>query len=142
MTLYALFHKYYKLYQPIKEKQTELIRLKQELFNKALPSSTRYDRDKVNNGGHFNMLDYYVEQCDEENIDNQLDEVNSKINELLQKMNPIYEKLVESDYLTDIIYLNYYVEKKSMQQIADNVGMSRVTICRYNKQIKEEIKKV
>ena len=142
MTLYATFHKYYKLYQPLKEKQAELIRLKQELFNKALPSSIRYDRDKVNYGGHFNMLDCYMEQCEDEDIDNQLDEINSKIKELLVYMNPIYEKLVKSDYLTDIIYLQYYLEHKPMRQIAKSVGVSRATICKYNKQIKEEIEKV
>ncbi len=134
--LFVEYNEQLKKYKNSKKCYYNLLEHKARIYLKTQPKSVQLEDDYVNNGSKNNnrFLLFVIE------LEKNEKELQDAKNELeLQKflLEEKEKELKESDELLDIIYLDYFIKKEKVNNIAKKINYSREQTYRYIKKIKK-----
>lgn len=127
-------------YRNIQDHFFDVLMEKERLLTKLLPNATTYDKDKVQGTPSDNPLEDYIMECDEKQIDEQIEKYKGLIVDVEKLVRSKEKELRLSQDKFDKIYRMRYLDGYGINKIVKMMNYSRPQIYRYLKMIEKNRK--
>lgn len=127
-------------YRNIQDHFFDVLMEKERLLKKLLPNATTYDKDKVQGTPSDNPLEDYIMECDEKQIDEQIEKYKGLIVDVEKLVRSKEKELRLSQDKFDKIYRMRYLDGYGINKIVKLMNYSRPQIYRYLKMIEKNRK--
>ena len=121
------------------ERLEDLLREREEIFDRTQPRSIPFDKDKVDGGGGENAMDAYLIELERKQIDERIADARYIVEQRKDLLQIQEEALRRSGKIEDIVYRLKYLEGKSVKNIAETTFWSERKVYRIAKQIQKDI---
>ena len=138
--LYITYEQFKAKYYEAQKRYNEILNEKEKLFALTQPKATTYDKEKVNGGQPSNAFDEYLILKEKKQIDQQLEEIKSILDDRERLVKLKEEELRSSKILIDKVYRYRYIDKLRVHKITKLVGYSEAQVYRILKTIKNNLK--
>ena len=118
----------------------EILDEQEVLFSRTQPTSTKYDRERVEGGDGANSFDEYVIAKERSQIDKRLEEAKKILNERKAFLDQRERELRASRFLIDRIYCMRFLDKMRVNRIASMIGYAESHVYRFLKKIEDSAK--
>lgn len=127
-------------YRNIQDHFFDVLMEKERLLTKLLPNATSYDKEKVQGTPSDNPLEDYIMECDEKQIDEQIEKYKGLIVDVEKLVRSKEKELRLSQDKFDKIYRMRYLDGYGINKIVKMMNYSRPQIYRYLKMIEKNRK--
>lgn len=123
-------------YGEIKAKFESVLREKEELFTRTLPSAIKYDKDQVQVSRNENSLEEYMIQCEQKHIEERLASLRQLLDDWSRLVMLKEIELRKSPCIEDKIYTFRFLDGMSMKQIGKILNYSKSQVYRLVKELR------
>lgn len=127
-------------YRSIQDHFFDVLMEKERLLTKLLPNATTFDKDKVQGTPSNNPLEDYIMECDEKQIDEQIEKYKVLIIDVERLVKSKEKELRLSQDKFDKIYRMRFLDGMGIAKICKAMNYSRPQIYRYLKTIEKNRK--
>ena len=137
--VYVIYEEYKQKYADAQSIYAELLRTKEELFNRTQPLAISYDSEHVSGGNPANKFDAYLIAKDKMHLDAKLAEAKDLMESRLHLMKLKEQELRASKDLHDQIYVMRYLDHIRVFIISRKVRYSESQVYRILEKIEKRV---
>ena len=118
MFVYIVYEDFKNKYLETQKKYDEILKEKEELFQRTQPKAINYDKEKIDTGYSYNAFDEYLIAKEKAKIDERLEEVKSILGDRKRLLYLKEQELRSSKNSIDQIYKMRYIDCSNVRKIA------------------------
>ena len=141
MFVYIVYEDFKNKYLETQKKYDEILREKENLFQRTQPKAINYEKEKINTGCCYNAFDEYLIAKEKARIDERLNEIKSILEDREQLLYLKEQELRSSKNYVDQIYKMRYIDHSNVRKIAKVSCYSESQVYRILERVKKTIEK-
>lgn len=139
MFVYIVYEDFKNKYLDTQKKYDEILKEKEELFQRTQPKAINYEKEKISTGHRYNAFDEYLTAKERAKIDERLAEIKSILNDRERLLYLKGQELKGSKNHVDQIYKMRYIDCSNIRKIARTSCYSESQVYRILEKIRKKI---